>query len=72
MKAELLLLMIISAMLMAATKIYAYEGATHDAIAPMKDTTGKILWGLSKDAGMIRINANVSGPPGSHGIHIHN
>ena len=34
MKAELLLLMIISAMLMAATKIYAYEGATHDAIAP--------------------------------------
>ena len=41
MKAELLLLMIISAMLMAATKIYAYEGATHDAIAPMKDTTGK-------------------------------
>jgi len=45
MKAELLLLMIISAMLMAATKIYAYEGATHDAIATMKDMTGNTVGG---------------------------
>lgn len=43
MKAGLLLLMIILAMLMAATTIYAYEGATHDAIATMKDAKGNTV-----------------------------
>jgi len=71
MKAGLLLLMIISAMLMAATTIYAYEGATHDAIAIMKDAKGNTV-GLAtfteEASGLVRINVNASGlTPGLHG-----
>ncbi len=40
MKAGLLLLMIMSAILVAGTTICAYEGATHDAIATLKDVKG--------------------------------
>ncbi len=49
--------------------------ATHDAIATMKDAKGNTvgLATFTKDAGMIRIDVNVSGlTPGLHGIHIHN
>ena len=76
MKAGLLLLMILSAMLMAATTIYAYEGSTHDAIATLKDAKGNTvgLANFTEDAsGLIHINVNASGlTPGLHGIHIHN
>jgi Cu/Zn superoxide dismutase len=64
MKAGLLLLMIISAILMAATTICAYEGATHDAIATLKDVKGYTvgLATFTEDAsGLVRINVNVSG-----------
>jgi superoxide dismutase, Cu-Zn family len=76
MKAGLLLPIIISAMLMAATTIYAYEGATHDAIAIMTDAKGNTvgLATFTEDSnGLVRINVNASGlTPGMHGIHIHN
>jgi Cu-Zn family superoxide dismutase len=76
MKAGLLLLMIISAILMAATTICAYEGATHNAIATFKDakdyTVG--LATFTEDASaLVRIKVNASGlKPELHGIHIHN
>jgi ApbE superfamily uncharacterized protein (UPF0280 family) len=64
MKAGLLLLMILSAMLMAATTIYAYEGSTHDAIATLKDAKGNTvgLANFTEDAsGLVHINVNASG-----------
>jgi superoxide dismutase, Cu-Zn family len=75
-KAGLLLLMIISAILMAATTICAYKGTTHDAIATLKDAKGNTV-GLAtfteEASGLIHINVNASGlTPGLHGIHIHN
>lgn len=75
MKAGLILLMIISAVLMFATTTYAHESATHNAIAIMKDAKGSTM-GMAiftEDAsGLIRINVNASGlTPGLHGIHIH-
>ena len=77
MKAGLVLLMIISAVLMFATTGYAHEGATtHNATAVMKDAKGNTvgLATFTEDAsGLVRINVNVSGlTPGLHGIHIHN
>ncbi len=76
MKTGLLLVMIISTMLMAAPTICAYEGATHDAIATLKDVKGNTvgLANFTEDAsGLVRINVNTSGlTPGLHGIHIHN
>lgn len=76
MKAGLILLMIISAVLMFATTVYAHEGgATHNAIAVMKDAKGNTvgLATFTEDAsGLVRINVKVSGlTPGLHGIHIH-
>ncbi len=75
MKAGFVLLIIISAVLMSATTVYAHEGTTHNATAVMKDAKGNTL-GLAiftEDAsGMVRINVNASGlTPGLHGIHIH-
>ena len=76
MKTGLLLVIIISTMLMAATTIYAYEDATHDAIATLKDAKGNTvgLANFTKEASdLVRINVNASGlTPGLHGIHIHN
>ena len=76
MKTGLLLVVMISAMLVASTTIYAYEGSTHDAIATLKDVKGNTvgLANFTEDArGLVRINVNVSGlTPGLHGIHIHN
>lgn len=76
MKIGLLLVMIISVMLIAATTIYAHEGTTHNAIATLKDAKGNTV-GLAKfteDAsGLVRINVNAGGlTSGLHGIHIHN
>ena len=76
MKAGLLLLMVISAMLIAATTIYAYGGATNDATATLKDakdnTVGLVTF-TEEASGLVHINVNASGlTPGLHGIHIHN
>jgi Cu-Zn family superoxide dismutase len=75
MKAGLILIMIISAVLMATTG-YAHEGATHDATAVMKDAKGNTvgLATFTKDvSGLVRINVDVNClTPGLHGIHIHN
>ena len=75
MKAGFVLLMIISAVLMFATTVYAHEGTTHNATAVMKDAKGNTvgLATFTEDAsGMVRINVNASGlTPGLHGIHIH-
>lgn len=75
MKSGLILLMIISAVLMFAATVYAHEGATHNAIAVMKDSKGNTvgLATFTEDiSGLVRINVNVSGlTPGLHGIHIH-
>ncbi len=75
MKAGLVLLMIISAVLMFVTTGYAHEGATHNAIAVMKDAKGNTvgLATFTEDAsGMVHINVNASFlTPGLHGIHIH-
>lgn len=77
MKAGLVLLMIISAVLMFATTVYADEGATtHNATSVMKDAKGNTvgLATFTEDAsGLVRIIVNASGmTPGLHGIHIHN
>jgi Cu-Zn family superoxide dismutase len=76
MKAGLVLLMIISAVLMFATTVYAYESATHNATSVMKDAKGNAvgLATFTEDvSGLVRINVNASGmTPGLHGIHIHN
>jgi len=76
MKTGLLLVMIFSAMLMAATTIHAYEESTHNAIATLKDAKENTV-GLAniteEGSGLVRINVNASGlTPGLHGIHIHN
>lgn len=71
MKAGLVLLMIISAVLMFATTVYADEGATtHNATYVMKDAKGNAvgLATFTEDvSGLIRINVNASGmTPGLH------
>jgi Cu-Zn family superoxide dismutase len=75
MKAGLILLMILSAVLMLATAVYAHEGTAHNAVAVMKDMKGNTvgLATFTEDAsGLVRINVSVSGlTPGLHGIHIH-
>lgn len=75
MKAGLVLLMSISAVLMFANMGYAYESTTHNASSVMKDSRGNTvgLATFTEDAsGLVRINVNASGlTPGLHGIHIH-
>lgn len=76
MKARLVLIMIISAMLMFATTSYAREDTTHNATAIMKDAKGNTI-GLATftedTGGLVHIKVNVKGlTPGMHGIHIHN
>ncbi len=76
MKAGLVILMIISAVLMFATTVNAQESSTHSATAVMKDAKGNIM-GLATFtpdvSGLVRVNVVVSGlKPGLHGIHIHN
>lgn len=75
MKAGLVLLMIISAVLIFATAVNAQESATHSAIAVMKDAKGNTvgLATFTQDTnGLVRINVVVTGlTPGLHGIHIH-
>ncbi len=75
MKAGLIVLVIISAMLISATTVYAREDTTSSATAVMKDTKGNTV-GIATFteycSGPVRINVNVSGlTPGLHGIHIH-
>jgi Cu-Zn family superoxide dismutase len=67
--------MIISAVLMFATAVYAHEDAAQNAVAVMKDVKGNIV-GLATftedTSGLVHIKVNVSGlTPGLHGIHIH-
>jgi|ERR1035437_985091 Cu-Zn family superoxide dismutase len=76
MKTGLLLIIIISTMLMAATTIYAHEDATHGTIATLKDAKGNTV-GLAnfieEASDLIRINVNANGlTPDLHGIHMHN
>ncbi len=75
MKAGLVLLMIISAVLILATTVNAQVSAANSATAVMKDSKGNIM-GLAtftQDAnGLVHVNVAVSGlTPGLHGIHIH-
>lgn len=76
MKAGLVLLMIISAVLMFATTGYASGDATHSATAVIKDAKGNTvgLATFTEEANdLVYINVNVRGlKPGLHGIHIHN
>jgi Cu-Zn family superoxide dismutase len=76
MKTGLVLLIIVSAMLMFATTVYAQEGTIPSATAVMKDTKGNTvgLATFTEDvSGLVRINVNAGGlTPGLHGIHIHN
>lgn len=71
MKARLVLIMILSAVLMFATTVNAQETAT----AVMKDVNGSTvgLATFTQDAsGPVRVNVDASGlTPGLHGIHIH-
>jgi hypothetical protein len=64
MKAGLILLRIISAVLMLATTVYAHEGAAHNAVAVIKDAKA-ILCGLATftedTSGLVHINVNVIG-----------
>jgi len=76
MKAGLILLMTISAVLMLATAGCAHESVTYSATAIMKDVKGNTM-GLAtfteEADGPVHININVKGlKPGLHGIHIHN
>ena len=75
MKAGLVLLMTISAVLMFATTVNAQENTTYNATAVMKDANGTII-GLATftqgSSGPVHITVSVSGlMPGLHGIHIH-
>lgn len=75
MKAGLVLLMTISAVLMFATMVNAQESTTYNATAVMKDANGSII-GLATftqgSSGPVHITVSVSGlTPGLHGIHIH-
>lgn len=75
MKAGLVLLMIISAVLIFATAVNAQESAKNSAIAIMKDAKGNTI-GLAtftQDTnGLVRVDVVVTGlTPGLHGIHIH-
>jgi superoxide dismutase, Cu-Zn family len=76
MKAGLILLMIISAVLMLATTACAREDTTHSAIAVMKDVKGNSVGmaTFTEEAnGPVHIKVDVRGlKPGLHGIHIHN
>jgi len=77
MKAGLVLIIIISAVLILATTACAREDTTtHSAIAVMKDAKGNSV-GLAtfteEASGPVYINVDVRGlKPGLHGIHIHN
>lgn len=76
MKAGLVLLVIISAVLMFASTGYANEEATHSATAVMKNAKGNTV-GLvtftEETNGQVHIKINVRDlKPGLHGIHIHN
>ncbi|MDW5549829.1 superoxide dismutase family protein [Methanosarcina sp.] len=76
MKAGLVLLMVISAVLIFATTGSAQENATYSATAVMKDMEGNTvgLAAFTEEAnGPVHINVDVRGlKPGLHGIHIHN
>ena len=76
MKARLVLLMVISAVLMSATIVNAQACTSQFAIAVMKDTNNTTM-GLATfiqdESGLVHINVYASClKPGLHGIHIHN
>jgi Cu-Zn family superoxide dismutase len=75
MRAGLAFLLIIAAVMAFATTACALQGATHNAMAVLKNANGTQVGQatFTEDSkGLVHLNVSVSGlPPGTHGIHIH-